>query len=130
LEPIALYHTRDLHSPGDGGWLTADNGDQAPIGRARTHGPSAAELTMITFGNGVPMSLRVAERLRGRGVSARVCDLRWLAPLPTEDVLVEATRTGRVRSSTRPGMMAAWARASSPAWSNTASPARSAGSPA
>jgi 2-oxoisovalerate dehydrogenase E1 component len=96
LEPIALYHTRDLHSPGDGGWLTADNGDQAPIGRARTHGPSAAELTMITFGNGVPMSLRVAERLRGRGVSARVCDLRWLAPLPTEDVLVEATRTGRV----------------------------------
>ena len=20
LEPIALYHTRDLHEPGDGGW--------------------------------------------------------------------------------------------------------------
>ena len=51
---------------------------------------------MITFGNGVPMSLRVAERLRTQGVTARVCDLRWLAPLPLEDVLVEAERTGRV----------------------------------
>ena len=51
---------------------------------------------MITFGNGVPMSLRVAARLRSHGVRARVCDLRWLAPLPLSDVLVEAERTGRV----------------------------------
>jgi 2-oxoisovalerate dehydrogenase E1 component len=96
LEPIALYHSRDLHSPGDGGWLSVDTGDHAPIGRARSYGPAAADLTMITFGNGVPMSLRVAERLRTHGVSARVCDLRWLAPLPLEDVLAEAERTGRV----------------------------------
>lgn len=51
---------------------------------------------MITFGNGVPMSLRVAERLRTQGVTARVCDLRWLAPLPAEDIVAEAGRTGRV----------------------------------
>ncbi len=95
LEPIALYHTRDLHSPGDGGWLSVDGGEAAPIGRARSYGPAEADLTMITFGNGVPMSLRVAERLRTQGVTARVCDLRWLAPLPLEDVLVEAERTGR-----------------------------------
>lgn len=102
LEPIALYHARDLHRPGDGGWLSVDRGEPAPIGRARTYGsdgvdgPDRADLTMITFGNGVPMSLRVAERLRTQGVTARVCDLRWLAPLPAEDIVAEAGRTGRV----------------------------------
>ena len=96
LEPIALYHCRDLHSPGDEGWLTADDGEHVPIGRARSHGPLSADLTVITFGNGVPMSLRVAERLRVQGVTARVCDLRWLAPLPIEDAVVEARLTGRV----------------------------------
>ena len=96
LEPIALYHSRDLHAPGDEGWLTVDDGEHVPIGRARSHGPRAADLTMISFGNGVPMSLRVAERLRHQGITARVCDLRWLAPLPIEDVLVEAQLTGRV----------------------------------
>lgn len=96
LEPIALYHTRDLHSPGDGAWLSADRGEHVPVGRARAYGPEQAELTMITFGNGVPMGLRVAERLHAHGIGARVCDLRWLAPLPVEDLLTEARRTGRV----------------------------------
>ncbi|MFT4165754.1 MAG: thiamine pyrophosphate-dependent enzyme [Microlunatus sp.] len=96
LEPIALYHARDLHSAGDGGWLSADGGDHVPIGRARSYGPDEGDLTMITFGNGVPMSLRVAERLRRAGIVARVCDLRWLSPLPADDLLTEAERTGRV----------------------------------
>lgn len=96
LEPIALYHVRDLHSPGDEGWLSPDSGEHAPIGSARSHGPQGADLTMITFGNGVRMSLRVAERLRHQGLTARVLDLRWLSPLPIEDVLMEAQLTGRV----------------------------------
>lgn len=96
LEPIALYHARDLHEPGDNAWLTVDGGDHVPIGRARSYGPDGADLTMVTFGNGVPMSLRVAERLRRVGISARVCDLRWLSPLPADDVLADAERTGRV----------------------------------
>jgi 2-oxoisovalerate dehydrogenase E1 component len=41
------------------------------------------------------MSLRVARRLLERGIDARVVDLRWLAPLPIDDVLREATATGR-----------------------------------
>jgi 2-oxoisovalerate dehydrogenase E1 component len=96
LEPIALYHARDLHCAGDGGWLSVDHGVQVPIGRARVHGPVTADLTMITFGNGVPMSLRVAERLRPQGIPVRVLDLRWLAPLPVADLVAEAERTGRV----------------------------------
>jgi 2-oxoisovalerate dehydrogenase E1 component len=97
LEPIALYHTRDLHSDGDGGWLAPYPRPDAhvPLGRARTHG-EGRDLTMVTFGNGLRMSLRVGKRLAIRGIGARVVDLRWLAPLPAEDVLREAQATGRV----------------------------------
>jgi 2-oxoisovalerate dehydrogenase E1 component len=96
LEPIALYHRRDLHEAGDGGWLTIDQGGSVPIGRARLYGSSGADLSMITFGNGVPMSMRVARRLAGQGIAADVLDLRWLAPLPIEDLLDAAHGTGRV----------------------------------
>jgi 2-oxoisovalerate dehydrogenase E1 component len=94
LEPIALYHTRDLYEPGDDGWL-ADGPMSAPIGRGRRYG-SGKDLTLVTFANGVPMSLRVARRLEAHGISARVLDLRWLAPLPVDDLLEHASATGRV----------------------------------
>ena len=97
LEPIALYHTRDLHDDGDGGWLAAYPAPDAhvPAGRARSYG-EGTDLTMVTFGNGLRMSLRVARRLAARGIGARVVDLRWLAPLPADDLLREARLTGRV----------------------------------
>ena len=97
LEPIALYHTRDLHSDGDGGWLAPYPRPDAhvPLGRARTYG-EGRDLTVVTFGNGLRMSLRVGKRLAIRGIGARVVDLRWLAPLPADDVLHEARATGRV----------------------------------
>ncbi|MFI9381419.1 thiamine pyrophosphate-dependent enzyme [Kutzneria sp. NPDC052558] len=95
LEPIALYHTRDLHSDGDAGWLAPAPVDHVPVGRGRTHG-DGTDLTLITFGNGVRMCLRVARRLAAAGISCRVLDLRWLAPLPVEDIHREAAATGRV----------------------------------
>lgn len=95
LEPIALYHVRDLYEDGDGGWLGTDTGAHVPIGAARTYG-DGDRLTILTFGNGVRMSLRVARRLAARGVGVRVVDLRWLAPLPVEDIVREANATGRV----------------------------------
>jgi 2-oxoisovalerate dehydrogenase E1 component len=57
---------------------------------------SGENLTIVTFGNGLRMSLRVAARLQAEGTPVRVMDLRWLAPLPAEDILREATMTGRV----------------------------------
>jgi 2-oxoisovalerate dehydrogenase E1 component len=97
VEPIALYHTRDLHDDGDDGWLaTYPSADSvAPIGRTRVYG-DGKDLTIVTFGNGLRMSLRVARRLELSDVATRVVDLRWLAPLPVQDVLREATATGRV----------------------------------
>ncbi|OMC03858.1 MFS transporter [Mycobacterium sp. NS-7484] len=95
LEPIALYHTKDLYADGDQQWLAAYPEQPVRIGRARTYG-EGADLTILTFGNGVWMSLRVARRLAEAGIAARVVDLRWLAPLPVEDMLREAEATGRV----------------------------------
>jgi 2-oxoisovalerate dehydrogenase E1 component len=97
VEPIALYHQRDLHTDGDDGWLASYPAADAhvPVGRARVYG-DGTDLTVVTFANGVRMSLRVAERLRGNGIDARVVDLRWLSPLPVQDLLREASATGRV----------------------------------
>lgn len=100
LEPIALYHTRDLHTEGDNAWLAPypapeEPGRHVPLGSGRVYG-TGTELTLITFGNGLRMSLRVAERLAQAGVGARVLDLRWLAPLPVTDIVREAQATGRV----------------------------------
>ncbi|MCW2642048.1 MAG: transketolase [Dactylosporangium sp.] len=103
LEPIALYHTRDLHTDGDGEWLGEYlppgrwSESHVPIGRARVYGVGSSEdLTIITFGNGVRLSLRVAARLASEGVGCRVVDLRWLSPLPVADIIRESSATGRV----------------------------------
>ena len=97
LEPIALYHTRDLEIDGDEGWLAPypARDHHVPIGRARTHG-DGTDLTIVTFGNGLRMSMRVAKRLAAHGCDCRILDLRWLAPLPVDDLLREARATGRV----------------------------------
>jgi len=94
LEPIALYHTRDLLAEGDELWTAEAGREHVPVGAARTH-LDGRDLTIVTWANGLPMSLRVARRLLERGIDARVVDLRWLAPLPIDDVVREATTTGR-----------------------------------
>ncbi|MGY4099262.1 thiamine pyrophosphate-dependent enzyme [Nocardia sp. R16R-3T] len=96
LEPIALYHTRDLHHPDDNAWLaTPSDTDHIAIGRTRSYG-DGSDLTIVTFANGVPMSLRATQRLSSSGIRARVLDLRWLSPLPLDDLLHHAQATGRV----------------------------------
>jgi 2-oxoisovalerate dehydrogenase E1 component len=94
LEPIALYHTRDLYEEGDELWLAAPGTEHVPVGAAYTH-RGGGDLTIVTWANGLRMSLRVARRLLERGVGVSVVDLRWLAPLPMEEVLREASATGR-----------------------------------
>ena len=113
LEPIALYHSRDLHKDGDGLWLGSDGATTtsesgaAAFGRARPYdvdplGLLAAAgarpaLTIVSYANGLWMSLRVAQRLAdAHGIAVRVLDLRWLAPLPVQDVLDHAAQSGRL----------------------------------
>ena len=101
LEPIALYHERDLYDVGDGGLLapysppSSWDGGQQELGRARLmqEGP---DVLLVTFGNGVRMSLRAARRLAGHSVRCSVLDLQWLAPLPLADLVAAAHRHPRV----------------------------------
>jgi 2-oxoisovalerate dehydrogenase E1 component len=82
VEPIALYHTRDLE-PGDGAWSfpLPPQGEAIDVGEVGVYG-EGSDLAIVTYGNGVPMSLRVQRRLEARGLHVRVIDLRWIAPLP------------------------------------------------
>jgi len=99
LEPAALYHERDMLIAGDDAWTA----HYAPpeiwsmtdvaIGRAATWG-TGIDLAIATFGNGLRIGLRAAERLAAQGIKTRVVDLRWLAPLPVDDVLREAQACG------------------------------------
>ena len=93
LEPIALYHEKDLYEPGDGEWLS----DYPPPGEALLPGDVRAygegEWLIVTYANGVRLSLRAARRIRG---GACVLDLRWLSPLPLEAVREHARACGKV----------------------------------
>jgi 2-oxoisovalerate dehydrogenase E1 component len=103
LEPIALYHERDLHAEGDGGWLF---GYPAPPtyllpGEVGVHdtdeADAAPELLLVSYANGLRMSLQAQAILaRDHGVRTRVVDLRWLNPLPLEAVRAHAVECGRV----------------------------------
>jgi 2-oxoisovalerate dehydrogenase E1 component len=97
LEPIALYHLRDLHADGDAAWLTAPPPGAAPFLAPRVYRPEARDLVIATYGNGVWLSLRAARRLEEKfGISVRVLDLRFLVPLPVEPLLEHAREVGRL----------------------------------
>ncbi len=97
LEPIARYHTTDLYEDGDGLWQSPVDFDPAvSIGRTRVHG-DGTDGTIVTWGNGLFLSLRAARRLREEfDQDWRVVDLRWLAPMPIGDILHQSAETGRV----------------------------------
>jgi 2-oxoisovalerate dehydrogenase E1 component len=92
LEPIALYPMRDLHMAGDNGWmrLYPAGNERIPFGEVGLHG-AGDDLAIVSFANGVHLSLQAGRRLAEAGVRARVIDLRWLAPLP-EAALVAAVK--------------------------------------
>ncbi len=99
LEPIALYMTKDLYTPGDGLWQTSYPSPELslPLGEERVYSPDASDLVIFTFGNGVPMSLRAARELEAvHGWAVRVVDLRWLAPLNSGAIARHARNARRI----------------------------------
>ena len=101
LEPIALYHERDLHADGDGEWLT-DLPDASRRTCCRARSASAAptedaDLLIVSYANGYRLSLQAAARLRDEhDLRVRVLDLRWLNPLPTDAIRAHADEIGAV----------------------------------
>jgi 2-oxoisovalerate dehydrogenase E1 component len=99
LEPIALYHERDLHAEGDGAWLFDYPAppDHLLPGEVGLYGEAATDLLIVSYANGLRMSLQAQAILeREHGVAARVLDLRWLNPLPVEAVRAHAADCGSV----------------------------------
>ncbi len=99
---------------------------RAPIGSARLHAtvPTARDLTIVTFGNGVRMSLRVARRLAAEGIGGAGARPALDRPAADFDEICCAVsaHAGACWSPTRRGTPAASARACSPRWSRPASP--------
>ncbi len=101
LEPIALYHEKDLHAEGDGGWLTGYPPPPAVLlpGEVGRHGQADgdADLLIVSYANGLRLSLQAATRLaEEHDLRVRVLDLRWLNPLPLEAIREEAAEAGSV----------------------------------
>jgi 2-oxoisovalerate dehydrogenase E1 component len=88
LEPIALYHEKDLHAEGDGGWLADYPPPPSHLlpgepGIYQADGSGSADLLIVSYANGLRLSLQAQRQLLERhGARARVLDLRWLNPLP------------------------------------------------
>jgi len=100
LEPIALYMTRDLHEPGDGGWTSLypepDTDKAIKLSDVGVHG-TGEDLAIITYGNGAYLS-RQAQKILGteHNIDCRVIDMRWLSPLPKQAILDAVQGVDRV----------------------------------
>ena len=101
LEPIALYHEKDLDTDGDAGWLSAYPPPPeallpGELGHYETDG-GEPRLLIVSYANGLRLSLQAAQRLRAEhGTASRVLDLRWLNPLPIEELRIQAREVGSV----------------------------------
>jgi 2-oxoisovalerate dehydrogenase E1 component len=99
LEPIALYHEKDLYADGDSGWLFdyPPPGEMLLPGESGIYHEDARDVLIVSYANGLRMSLRAAAVLREKHqINARVLDLRWLNPLPQDVIREHALECGRV----------------------------------
>jgi 2-oxoisovalerate dehydrogenase E1 component len=86
LEPKVLYRSSTEPVP--------DAAYELPLGRARIrrHGE---DITIVTYGGMVPVSLRAAELVVVEGIDVEVIDLRTIYPWDIETVTASVSSTGR-----------------------------------
>ena len=65
-----------------------------PIGKADVKRPGK-DVTVVTWGQGVPVALKAAELAAAEGIDAEVIDLRTLRPMDTEAILESVRKTNR-----------------------------------
>ncbi|HEX9682678.1 MAG TPA: thiamine pyrophosphate-dependent enzyme [Acidimicrobiales bacterium] len=92
IEPIARYRSPS-HSPPP---AKSPTGGHVPIGESAVV-REGGDVVVVTFGNGVHSSLDAADRLEHEdGISCRVIDLRWLAPLDHDAIARHGGDVGRM----------------------------------
>ncbi len=99
IEPIALYMQKDLYEEGDGLWNKPypKPGMYSPLGEPRIYQANAKDVLIITYGNGVLMSLRAAKQFeKNHQSSVKVMDLRWLQPLNEKAIKKHAEKFDRI----------------------------------
>jgi 2-oxoisovalerate dehydrogenase E1 component len=89
LEPKYLYNRPEARAP------KGSDKFAIPFGKGRVR-RSGTDATIITYGNTVHLSLRVAEKLEAEGHSVEVFDLRCIKPLDVEGIVETVRRTGKV----------------------------------
>jgi pyruvate/2-oxoglutarate/acetoin dehydrogenase E1 component len=87
LEPKVLYHAAKDPVP--------DEPYELPLGKARTRRPGT-DLTLVTYGGMLPVSLRAAEAAAAEDTSVEVIDLRTIYPWDVAAVTESVERTGRL----------------------------------
>lgn len=87
LEPKVLYRSVRESVP--------DEPYVLPIGRARIRRPGT-DLTLVTYGGMVPVSLRAADVAASEGIGTEVVDLRTIKPWDVETVVESVRCTGRL----------------------------------
>lgn len=75
--------------------LIPDEDYSIPLGVADIKRPGK-DVSIITYGRMVQMSLQVAEKLEKEGIDVEVLDLRTLSPLDTDAIIKTARKTKRV----------------------------------
>lgn len=75
--------------------MVPDTDYTIPLGKADLK-REGRDVSIITYGRTVQMSLQVSEKLAKEGIQVEVLDLRTLSPLDTEAVIATAKKTGRV----------------------------------
>ncbi|GAB5464918.1 MAG: hypothetical protein Kapaf2KO_03540 [Candidatus Kapaibacteriales bacterium] len=88
LEPKFLYNFKPAFGP------IPDDDFVIPFGKAKTR-REGTDISIITYGTGVHMSLLAADKLEKDGISAEVIDLRSLSPWDKDAVLESVKKTGR-----------------------------------
>jgi 2-oxoisovalerate dehydrogenase E1 component beta subunit len=69
--------------------------DVIPLGKARIARPGS-HATIVSYANGVSMSMEAAERVAKDGFDTEVIDLRTLIPWDWQAVMASVSKTGRV----------------------------------
>ena len=87
LEPKVLYRAERQEVPIDH--------YTEPIGKAATR-RTGDDVTLVTYGGMVPVSVGAADRAASEGISVEILDLRTIYPWDEDAVLASVRRTGRL----------------------------------
>jgi len=90
-DPVLIFEHGSLYNvPGE----LADDAGAVDITSAAIRRPGA-DVSLITYGGTLPLTLEAAEQLAGEGIDAEVLDLRTLRPLDDAAILASVAKTHR-----------------------------------